>query len=126
MQSSAQRILGARRIETAKLVVLVMPISAIGALTLASMWSLIQGPDRPKWIGTTGLVLDLIGAVLVALPLFITYQDPVKEGMQSLSHYEPYRTMSIVQHQERLTLPMQVGAVIFILGFAFQIVAQWA
>lgn len=90
------------------------------------MWSLIQGPDRPKWIGTTGLVLDLIGAVLVALPLFITYQDPVKEGMQSLSHYEPYRTMSIVQHQERLTLPMQVGAVIFILGFAFQIVAQWA
>lgn len=100
-------------------------MALIIALGLA-VWFGSSGAMRPKLLATVGLVLDVIGAAMVALPLFFPYKDPVKEGTQFLSYHEPYRTTAVSAHQEKLTLPMQIGAALFVLGFIFQVVSQWA
>jgi len=95
------------------------------AVLVLLAWYVPCPTTRGKWIGSLGLLLDAVGASLVALPLFKPYKDPVKDGVQFLSYYEPHRTAAVMQHQERLTLPMQVGASIFIVGFILQLVSLW-
>lgn len=126
MESSAQRIRAERRRHNRKLLLWLGPILFLELAAGLAIWFGIAGAYRPKWLASVGLVLDVFGAGLVALPLFMPYRDPVKEGMQFLSYYEPHRTAAVVRHQEKLTLPMQVGAALFISGFVFQLLSQWA
>lgn len=126
MESSAQRIQAERRTHNRKLLIWLGPILFLALAAGLAIWFGICGALRPKWLASVGLVLDVFGAGLVALPLFNPYRDPAKEGMQFLSYYEPHRTTAVVKHQEKLTLPMQVGAALFISGFLFQLISQWA
>lgn len=125
MESSTQRIQAERRAHSRKLLMWLGPILVLIFIVGLAVWFGISGPLRPKWLASVGLVLDVVGAGLVALPLFNPYRDPVKEGTQFLSYYEPYRSTAVVRHQEKLTLPMQVGAALFISGFIFQLLSQW-
>ena len=125
MQSSKERILAARREHRYRLFRWLLIVAfAVAALVLLA-WCVPSPASRGKWISSLGLLLDVIGASMVALPLFRPYKDPVKDGTQFLSYYEPHRTAAVVQHQERLTLPMQVGASIFVAGFVLQLVGLW-
>jgi hypothetical protein len=126
MESSAQRIQAERRTHNRKLLMWLGSILVLALVVGLAIWFGISGSLRPKWLASVGLVLDVIGAGLVALPLFNPYRDPVKEGMQFLSYYEPHRSAAVLRHQEKLTLPMQVGAALFISGFIFQLLSQWA
>lgn len=125
MQSSAQRIHAQRRSHLRRLTRVLAPV--VGAVFTLGLVTCYFSPEamRSKLLASAGLSLDVIGAVLVALPLFLPYKDPTEEGKQFLTYYEPYRSAAVVQYQERLTLPMQVGAALFIFGFVFQLVAQW-
>lgn len=126
MQSSAERILSVRRRHTKRLWLFIGLILMIAALLGFILWFTCPVNTRVRWFASVGLVLDVLGATLVALPLFFPYRDPVKKGMQFLEYYEPHRSAAVVQHQEKLTLPMQVGAALFVLGFIFQLISQWA
>lgn len=125
MESSSQHILEDRRAHRRRLM-LWLSFAFAGAAFLVIATYLLSEPSlRSGAVGSAGLILDIVGACLVALPLFRPYKDPVAEGKQFLSQHEPWRTHSIVQHQERLMLPMQVGAGLLVVGFVVQLVAPW-
>ena len=97
MESSAQRIYAERRAHTKRLLKWLVPVLALALAAGLGIWFCISEPLRPKWLASAGLVLDVIGAGLVALPLFKPYRDPVKEGTQFLSYYEPHRSAAVVK-----------------------------
>lgn len=98
----------------------------LGASVVVLLVCLVfDAPVRGKVVVSVGLVFDIAGVLLVGLTLLWPYRDPTGEGRQFVSHHEPFRSQAVVAHQERLTLPMQVGLCVIVIGFLLQLLSVW-
>lgn len=89
------------------------------AWTYALMSTAVATPLNDDWSPF------FAGVLLVGLTLLWPYRDPTAEGRQFLSHHEPFRSQAVVAHQERLTLPMQIGLCVIVIGFLLQLLSVW-
>jgi hypothetical protein len=79
------------------------------------------------WVNVVGLTCDLVGAVWLALGLFISEDKALELGQAKWSGDTPEENLRLPAVRDRLRQSgrAKVGVLFFVAGFVLQIVANW-
>lgn len=80
--------------------------------------------NSSNWLSTIGLILDILG---VGLIYFNGLSPNIKTGFEASTHYKPHKALpnnkgeKIEQHNKKVNLRSNIGFVLVIVGFLFQL-----
>ena len=80
-----------------------------------------------RWFTVAGLILDIIGAVVIAVPLVVSKRKAVEIGVTRLAGDTPKENLQLPAVRDRLQQSRLAkwGLGLIALGFALQLIGGW-
>ena len=81
----------------------------------------------PRWFSVAGLILDIIGAAIIAVPLVVSKQKAVEVGVMRLSGSTLEENLRLPAVRDRLQQSRLAkwGLGLLTLGFVLQLIGGW-